>query len=98
MEQDLFAPGNESEFTLGLALGGRPRTSKAQAEAGCLHELFEAQCDLSPSATALVLSANGTGKVEKNISYIELDGRANQLARYLKSHGAEPGKYIGLFF
>src|SRR5215213_5786030 len=48
-----------------------------------VHQLFEIQAARSPEVTALVF-----GNVR--ISYGELNGRANQLARYLKTRGVGP--------
>lgn len=61
-----------------------------------LQHLFEARCDqLMPAGEGghpAVITANG------EISYKTLDDRANQLARYLLSHGVKPGERIGLLF
>ncbi|QEG32949.1 Pls/PosA family non-ribosomal peptide synthetase [Bythopirellula goksoeyrii] len=56
----------------------------------CVHELFESHVEQNPCQTALVC-----GEVEW--SYEELDRRANQLARHLKSCGIGPGNFVGLF-
>jgi amino acid adenylation domain-containing protein len=53
------------------------------------HHLVEARTDAAPDATAL--SCEG-----REISYGELDRRANQLARYLQRRGAKPGERIGI--
>jgi amino acid adenylation domain-containing protein len=55
----------------------------------CIHELFELQAESSPDAVALV-----AGKQE--LSYRELNQRANQLARYLLSRGVGPEIPVGL--
>jgi non-ribosomal peptide synthetase-like protein len=62
-----------------------------QAAAGCLHELFEAQVDAAPAATAIVCDS-------KSWTYAELEEQANRLAHYLKARGAGPGKLVGLAF
>jgi non-ribosomal peptide synthetase component F len=61
------------------------------ADAACLHELFEQWADRTPGAPALVCG-------EVALSYAELDARANQLARYRRSMGAGPGTFVGLCF
>jgi non-ribosomal peptide synthetase-like protein len=58
---------------------------------GCIHEIFEAQVDLRPGFPAIVCG-------EEMLSYEQLDARANQLARYLRLHGAGPGKFVGIYF
>ncbi|MDX2093740.1 MAG: amino acid adenylation domain-containing protein [Kofleriaceae bacterium] len=56
----------------------------------CLHELVEAQVDRSPSAIALVLEG-------AQLTYRELDARANQLAHHLIALGAGPEVKVGVF-
>lgn len=73
----LLAPGVSRERTLALE--------------GCLHELFERQVDLAPSATALVAG-------ERTYTYAELDAKANQLARLLRFHEVGPGKLVAIYF
>jgi amino acid adenylation domain-containing protein/non-ribosomal peptide synthase protein (TIGR01720 family) len=55
----------------------------------CLHQLFERQAALTPTATALTLNSLG-------LSYGELNVRANQLARYLLASGVEHGAPVGI--
>lgn len=54
-----------------------------------IHELFEARVIDYPNAVALV--CNG-----QELSYAELNLRAEELARYLRSIGAKPRKLIGV--
>src|SRR5215204_4200673 len=49
----------------------------------CLHQLFESQVELSPHAPALIFD-------EQKITYHELNGKANQLAHYLRGQGIGP--------
>ncbi len=56
----------------------------------CIHELFEAQVERTPEATALV------GEHEQ-LTYVELNQRANQLAHYLKKSGVGPESLVGVF-
>ncbi|MEL6263547.1 MAG: amino acid adenylation domain-containing protein [Cyanobacteria bacterium J06626_6] len=56
----------------------------------CVHELFEAQVARQPSAIAATLN-------QQKITYQQLNQRANQLARYLQTLGAQPGSLIGLY-
>ncbi|HMG73720.1 MAG TPA: amino acid adenylation domain-containing protein, partial [Pyrinomonadaceae bacterium] len=53
------------------------------------HELFEAQVTLTPDSTALVLG-------QEQLSYRELNERANQLAHHLRALGARPELLIGI--
>src|SRR5258705_6691920 len=52
--------------------------------------LFEQQVDRTPDVTALICEG-------RRLTYRELEGRVNQLARYLKAqHGVEPESRVGL--
>jgi amino acid adenylation domain-containing protein len=55
----------------------------------CLHQLFEAQADAMPEAIALVFG-------DKEVSYGELNKRANQLAHYLMGLGVGSGTLVGV--
>jgi amino acid adenylation domain-containing protein len=55
----------------------------------CLHELFEAQAARSPENIALVYAG-------EQLSYRELNGRSNQLARVLKGLGVGPESRVAL--
>ncbi|GAA2709872.1 non-ribosomal peptide synthetase [Micromonospora olivasterospora] len=54
-----------------------------------LHELFEAQTKRTPDSIAVVYE-------EEQVSYAELDGRANQLAHWLQGQGVGPDVLVGL--
>jgi amino acid adenylation domain-containing protein len=56
----------------------------------CLHQLFEAQVERTPEAVAVVFEG-------KQLSYQELNNRANQLAHYLQGLGVGPDALVGLF-
>ncbi|MCU1347978.1 MAG: non-ribosomal peptide synthetase, partial [Acidobacteria bacterium] len=55
----------------------------------CVHELFEAQVATSPDAVAVV-----QGEIE--LSYAELNARANQLAHYLLELGVKPDGLVAI--
>ena len=55
----------------------------------CLHELFEAQVARTPAAAALICQG-------EQLTYQELNCRANQLARYLRAHGVGPEVLVGI--
>src|ERR1700756_3601067 len=54
-----------------------------------LHEIFEAQADASPAATAVLFDGEET-------SYAQLEERSNRLARYLHERGLKPGSLVGI--
>ena len=55
----------------------------------CIHEVFEAQVEKTPDNVAIVFEG-------RTMTYRELNGRANQLARRLAAEGAAPGRKVGL--
>jgi len=55
----------------------------------CAHELFEAQVIERPEATAVVMG-------DEQLSYRELNERANQLAHYLRRRGVGPEVRVGI--
>jgi amino acid adenylation domain-containing protein len=57
--------------------------------AQCVHQLFEQQVELHPDAIAVL-----SGSVQ--LTYRELNERANQLARYLIHQGVGPDSPVGL--
>ena len=66
-------------------------TESGYSESGeaCLHQLFEAQVERTPEAIAVVYE-------EQELSYAELNQKANQLAHYLQSLGVGPGNFVGV--
>jgi amino acid adenylation domain-containing protein len=70
----------------------------------CLHQLFEKQVELNPNAVALVFAAqvertpDAVAVVfdELQITYRELNERANQLAHYLKKLGVGPEVLVAI--
>ena len=55
----------------------------------CVHELFEEQVRDCPHALAIVQN-------ERKLTYAELNCLANQMARYLRSLGLQPGESVAL--
>ena len=55
----------------------------------CVHEMIEAQVGRTPDAVALTFE-------RENISYRELNARANQLAHHLRTLGVGPDVLVGL--
>jgi amino acid adenylation domain-containing protein len=56
----------------------------------CIHQLFEEQVDRSPDAVAVVFEG-------EQLTYGELNVKANQLAHYLRSLGVGPEVLVGLY-
>jgi amino acid adenylation domain-containing protein len=55
----------------------------------CLHELFEAQVERTPDATAVLHE-------ERALTYRELNERANRLAHHLREQGVGPDVRVGI--
>ncbi|TRU46908.1 MAG: amino acid adenylation domain-containing protein [Microcystis aeruginosa Ma_QC_Ch_20071001_S25] len=55
----------------------------------CIHQLFEEQVKRTPDAVAVVCSG-------EQLTYNELNRRANQLAHYLQSLGVKPDTLVGI--
>ena len=56
---------------------------------GCIHQLFEAQVERTPDAVAVVFDL-------QQVTYRELNCRANQLAHYLQALGVKPDVLVAL--
>lgn len=55
-----------------------------------LHELFESQVARTPDAVALISD-------KRELTYQELEEKANQLAHYLQAKGVQAGELVGLY-
>ncbi|NEP03802.1 MAG: amino acid adenylation domain-containing protein [Okeania sp. SIO4D6] len=55
----------------------------------CIHQLFEEQVEKTPDAVAVVFE-------EEELTYQELNFRANQLAHYLQTLGVRPEVLVGI--
>lgn len=55
----------------------------------CIHQLFEAQVERTPDAVAVVFD-------NEQLTYQQLNSRANQLARYLQKLGVGPEVLVGI--
>jgi amino acid adenylation domain-containing protein/thioester reductase-like protein len=55
----------------------------------CIHQLFEEQVKKTPDRIAVVFA-------EQQLTYQELNNRANQLAYYLQKQGIKPEKTVGI--
>lgn len=56
----------------------------------CIHQLFEEQVEKTPDAVALVFE-------NKQLTYQQLNQRANQLAHYLQKLGVQPEVTVGIY-
>ncbi|MDZ7342104.1 MAG: non-ribosomal peptide synthase/polyketide synthase, partial [candidate division KSB1 bacterium] len=64
-------------------------TGAAFPDQCCIHELFEAQVERTPDAIAVVFEG-------QQLTYRELNARANQLANFLREQGIGPDKIVGI--
>ena len=65
-------------------------TTKAYPQELTIHHLFEAQAKKTPDATALIFGTH-------QLTYRELNRRANQLAHHLQSLGIGPDELVAIF-
>ncbi len=78
----------ESERTLMLDTWNATAVDFPREET--IHAAFEAQVARTPEATALVFE-------DQQLSYNELNARANALARHLQAQGVKPGSHVGVY-
>ncbi|NEO77192.1 non-ribosomal peptide synthetase [Moorena sp. SIO4G3] len=55
----------------------------------CIHQLFEAQVEKTPDAVAVIFE-------NQQLTYAQLNTRANQLAHYLQQQGVKPEVLVGI--
>ena len=63
-------------------------TKAEYPQSTCIHQLFEAQVERTPDAVAVVF--------EQQLTYRELNTKANQLAHYLQASGVGPEVLVGI--
>ena len=80
----LLRPAEQAQL---LAQGNQSQAAFPDSQS--VHSLFEAQVERSPAAVALVFA-------EQQLSYGELNARANQLGHYLRAAGVGPEVLVGL--
>ena len=73
-----------------MVVAGWNDTAVALPKRPLLHHLFEQQVAATPNGLALVAG-------EQKLTYAELNGRANQLAHFLKSCGLKTEQFVGLY-
>ncbi|MEH2405965.1 MAG: amino acid adenylation domain-containing protein [Nostoc sp.] len=64
-------------------------TSLEYPQHQCIHQLFEAQVERTSDTVAVVFD-------DQQLTYCELNARANQLAHYLQKLGVEPEVLVGI--
>ncbi len=65
-------------------------TDKNYPQDKCIHQLFEQQVELQPNKIAVVFE-------DEQLTYAQLNTRANQLARYLQKMGVKPETVVGIY-
>jgi amino acid adenylation domain-containing protein len=84
----MFSPLSRAERE--LLLRGWNDTGSGPTSDNCLHQLFEAQVKQSPEQLALVFA-------DEQLTYRELNRRANQMARYLQMLGVQTESAVGIY-
>ena len=64
-------------------------TTKDYPQDKCIHQLFESQVERTPDSVAVVFE-------DQQITYLELNARANQLAHYLQEKGLRAEVLVGI--
>lgn len=80
----LLTPAEEKQLQVEWNL-----TDKVYPQPPCIHQIFEEQVERTPDAPALVFE-------DESLTYNELNGRANQLAHYLRSLGVGTETLVGV--
>ncbi|HET7286783.1 MAG TPA: amino acid adenylation domain-containing protein, partial [Pyrinomonadaceae bacterium] len=65
------------------------QTTRSVSDVSCVHERFEKVAESDPGRIAIVDGAH-------SITYSDLNKRANQLARYLRRRGIQPGCFVAV--
>jgi natural product biosynthesis luciferase-like monooxygenase protein len=81
--------GTLPEAELSCMLVEWNQTEKPFPNQLCVHELIEAQAEVTPDATALVFR-------DRSLTYHELNSRANRLAHALRGLGVGPEVLVGI--
>ncbi|MEG4026654.1 amino acid adenylation domain-containing protein, partial [Microcoleus sp. S13C4] len=83
-ELPLLTPGERQQLLVEWN-----NTAKDYPQEKCIHQLFEEQVERTPDAVAVVFA-------EKQLTYRELNAKANQLANYLRSLGVGSEVLVGI--
>jgi amino acid adenylation domain-containing protein len=66
----------------------------------CIHQIFEEQVEKTPNHIAVVFvdgQSTASQKVKQQLTYTNLNRKANQLAHYLQALGVKPEVIVGLY-
>jgi len=77
-------------------LWGCNAVGNSYPQAQCAHELFEVQVERTPDSVAVRSFIGGEGKAEE-LTYRELNVRANHMAHHLRGLGIGPEICVGIF-
>ncbi|HYJ85242.1 MAG TPA: AMP-binding protein [Pyrinomonadaceae bacterium] len=88
--QDILRVGDgDRSYQSKKPQNGFEQEALAQLNERCVHELFESEVDQNPETVALVCG-------DQQLTYRELNERANQLAHFLIRFGVGPNSLVGL--
>ena len=100
--QSLVEALEREQRTPALSLAILPKSERRQvlelfnaaeivySQRNLIHELFEEQVERTPDAVAVICEG-------RSLTYAALNGRANQLARYLRERGVGPDQLVGIY-
>jgi amino acid adenylation domain-containing protein len=80
----LLSPAEKDQLVVGLN-----QTAEVFPQASCLHQIFEAQVEQTPNATAVKFGA-------QELTFAELNQRANQLSHRLRRLGVGPEVLVAI--
>ena len=80
-----------------LEWASHPRLAHDYSKEQCIHQLFEEQAERTPNAVAVVPSSLGTCFGDEQLTYHELNERANQLASHLIEQGVGADVLVGIY-
>ncbi|MBD2418345.1 AMP-binding protein, partial [Anabaena cylindrica FACHB-243] len=84
LELPLLTPKEENQLLVEWN-----QTQVDYPQQSCIHQLFEQQVELTPDAIAVVFE-------NEQLTYRELNTKANQLAHYLQKLGVKPETLVGI--
>ena len=88
-QQQMLVEWNDTDADTAAGTGTAAGTAADYPGDACLHQLFEAQVERTPTAVAVTFR-------DQHLTYRELNQRANQLAHYLVAQGVGPEVLVGI--